>query len=434
MAEVRPILPLLYDPTVVGDVSSVITPPYDVISPEEQDRFRERSPYSAIHLELPVGDGALDPYRRAASVLRGWRAVGVVREHPRPAFFVHRQSFRVGDRSYERTALLAGVRLVDWSEGVVLPHERTLRGPKRDRLELLRATGVAPSPVFGLYDPLPEVSEVIGSASRAEPLLVACEGGVENRLWPVEGEEAQAAIERAFRSARIYMADGHHRYETALAYRDECLSKPGASRTASYNYVAMSLVAFDDPGLVVLPTHRLVVGADPEAVAALPEQLDGLFRVERPRTTGPSEAEVEGLLETDAPYAFVVHDGAELLRLTGDEVLRSLLPADRSDAWKALDLAVLHELVIGRALGIAPERTEEHVRYTRDVPGALDAVRSGRAQVACFVRPTSVGQLRAVADAGDKMPQKSTYFYPKFPAGLVINQLQVELPGPGGDV
>ena len=192
----------------------------------------------------------------------------------------------------------------------------------------------------------------------------------------------------------------------------------------------MSLVAFDDPGLVVLPTHRLVSGVSPEGVSGLAAALVTVFDVEEARDTGAASEMVASLLTGGEPYLFVLYEGRRLLRVSGGEGVRSQLPAGRSEAWRSLDLAALHGLVLGRALGVPAERTEEHVAYTRDVEGALVQVGAGRAQLACFVRPTGVRQLRAVADAGDKMPQKSTYFYPKFPAGLVFNRLDVRLPAP----
>lgn len=428
MAELTPILPLLYDPAVVGDLSAVLTPPYDVISKQDQDAYRRSNPYSAIHIELPVAGNGTDAYGRARELLEEWKSTGALREAPSPSLFVHAQEFILDGVPHVRTALLAGVRLEPWDARVVLPHERTFSGPKQDRLQLLRATAVAPSSIFGLYDAPAQVLEALGEVTRGEPLFSAVESEVTHRLWQVSDPRRIEAVVAAMRDRQIYVADGHHRYETALAYRDERRAAGAGPENAAYNYVAMSLVAFQDPGLIVLPTHRLVQGISASAIGGLVEMLGNGFTVAALGVCERTERGVSNALAGDEPYAFLLYTRGALWRVTGDAGLASRLPTDRSEAWQGLDLAALHSLVFGEALGVAPEETEQYVRYTRDVPGAFAQVDSGEAQLAAFVRPTDVGALRAVADAGDKMPQKSTYFYPKFPAGLVINQLDVTLP------
>ncbi len=431
VAELRPIKPLLYNPDRVPDMSAVITPPYDVIYPPQQQAYRQRSPYSAIHIELPVAIDGLDPYQHAAQLLATWVRDAILLPQDDAAYYVHRQEFTVRGNPYTRTALLAGVRIEPWEAGVVLPHERTFRGPKQDRLQLLRATAVAPSSVFGLYEQPDAVRDVIEMVTREEPLTTATEDEVIHRLWRIGGPEQIQTVAEAMADQKLYIADGHHRYETALAYRDERRAgSDGADEDRAYNYLAMSLVAFDDPGLVVQPTHRLVRGASPDAIATMRAWLSTSFDVEIVETAERSEEGLQALLDGGQPYAFLVYDGQNLLQITASERLRDELPQDRSEAWRALDLAVLHELVLGRGLNIPADNVESYVSYTRDVPGMFEQVDAGDAQLACFVRPTDVRQLRAVADASDRMPQKSTYFYPKFPAGLVINRLDVTLPAP----
>lgn len=428
MAEIRPLLPLLYSTEKVGDLSTVITPPYDVISPVEQQVYRARSPYSAVHIELPVAEDGTDPYERASGLLAEWERSGALRPTEAPAFFIHRQTYELEGRRLARTALLAGVRLEPWDALVVLPHERTFRGPKEDRLRLLRATAVAPSSIFSLYEQPEQVRSLVTELTESQPMATADAAGVLHELWAVSDLRHVQVITQAMSDRQLYIADGHHRYETALAYRDERLARDGMNPDAAYNYVAMSLVAFDDPGLMVHPTHRLVVGVDPARVERLPNTLRPTFSVEVVENYDRSEQFIGDLLEVQSPYAFVLYDGRSLLRVTGAQSVDGQLPQDRSTAWRKLELAALHELIIGEALGVGAEAMESHVRFTRDVPGAFEKVDAGQAQLACFVRPTPVEQLRAVADASDKMPQKSTYFYPKFPAGLVINRLDVELP------
>ncbi len=432
MAELRPIKPLLYNPEVVGDLSDVLTPPYDVIYPPEQEMYRSRSPYSAIHIELPVDAEGIGRYERAGQILRQWQVEGALLPHDAPAFFVHAQEYELDGERRTRTALLAGVRLEPWEAGVVLPHERTFRGPKQDRLELLRSTSVAPSSVFSLYEQPAVIAQVLAETTGQAPLATATEGGVTHRLWAITNEAHIEAISTAMSDRPLYIADGHHRYETALAYRDERVGQTAQDPDAAYNFLAMSLVAFDDPGLVVLPTHRLVSGMEASSVDSLQQVLADTFNVREIEQYERTERGVAALLSVVDPYALVLYARGRLLLVTGGREAAQQLPTDRSEAWRALDLAVLHELVLGRALGVPVDRPEEHVTYTRDVPAMFEQVDSGAADVAAFVRPTDVRQLRAVADASDKMPQKSTYFYPKFPAGLVINRLDVRLPAVQG--
>ena len=429
MAELSPILPFIYNAKLVGDVSSVITPPYDVISAEECAIYRARHPYSAIHIELPSARSNSNPYEEAAKLVQEWVASGVLQPFPEPAMFVHQQTFTCHGKNYTRTALVAGVRLEPWEAGVVIPHERTFAGPKKDRLELLRATHVAPSSIFGLYEQKPPVAEVIASVvSAGEPLIVAFEPDVEHKVWAITDAKQLATIHSAMRDSRIYIADGHHRYETALAYRDERRLQDGNYDNAAYNYVAMSLVAFDDPGLVVLPTHRLIRNLAPTLVDELPARAGKFFSVDNLELISTSEGAVQQILRNDWDYAFLIYGRRGAWLFTADHEVAAYLPEDRSEAWKKLDLAVLHELVFRKLLDMDLGNIEEYVQYTRSIEYAVAAVNDGDFQLAAFVRPTGVDQLRAVADAGDRMPHKSTYFYPKFPAGLIINRLDVRLP------
>lgn len=432
MAELRPLLPLMYNSSVVGSLSDVIAPPYDVITAAEQEMYRRRSPYNAIHIELPVAADGADPYQHAWAELERWKLDRAVRPAPVPSMFLHRQEFTSGGRRLQRDALVAGIRLEPWSARVVIPHEDTFAGPKQDRLQLFRSTGVAPSTLFGLYEQPQAVSDVLAWTAHGEPTASAEESDVTHTLWAISEVDPLRAVAEAMSGIAIYMADGHHRYETSLAYREERRAHGGEQADAAYNFVAMSLVAFDDPGLLVLPTHRVVAGVAPEAVASLRDRLGDPFTVEPVTEYERTDAGIAALLSGGGRYSFLYFDGDTLWRLSAPDSVRSRLPSDRSEAWQNLDLAVLHEVVLCRALGMDPIRSEEHLTYTRDVPAAFGSVSEGSAQAAFFVRPTGVEQLRAVADARDKMPHKSTYFYPKFPSGLLFNQLEVELPALDG--
>jgi uncharacterized protein (DUF1015 family) len=450
MADVRPLCGIRY--TATADLASVVTPPYDVIAPEAQARYYERHLENIIRLELgrdEPGDEALNNrYTRAAITFAEWRLRGVLRQDA-PALYLYEQRFKVGATDYTRTSLLARVRLEPWSTGVVLPHERTLSQPKDDRLKLLRACAANLSPIMVLYDdPKGTLARRLARVRRgAPPVAFVDECGEEHRLWPTADALLASHAASFFSGRQLYIADGHHRYETALAYRDEIREqRRELLADDAANFVLMALVAIEDPGLVVLPTHRVVRDVAPDRLAGLDDTLEAWFEAEPLDNTGGPErwaarlAEVGRAAGGAAAFVLVRPAGVTLLRLrpAGRAAMRATGAGDRSseepaqdggglrsDAWRALDVAILHELVLERALGIdaAALQAGEHVTYTRDATVATRAVREGGDALAALLNPTPPVAVRDVALAGDRMPQKSTYFYPKLITGLVINPL-----------
>jgi uncharacterized protein (DUF1015 family) len=440
MADVRPLPGLRY--TAVGELSSLVTPPYDVISPEAQARYYERHPENIIRLELGrdvPGDNELDDrYTRAALTFAEWRLRGTLRQDP-PSFYLYEQRFSVAGETRSRNSLLARVRLEPWDAGVVLPHERTLTAPKEDRLKLLRACAANLSPVMALYDdPKGELAKRLREARRGKPEVeFADEAGEVHRLWPVSDALLAAHVSSYFNMRRLYIADGHHRYETALTYRDEVRAlRRELVADDAVNFVLMALSAVEDPGLVVLPTHRVVRDVAPERLAGLDVAL-GPWLEREPLGDAATTRWVERLAQAGrsnggaTAFVLVSPEGASLLRLTpaGREAMREIAARHgaerRSEAWSALDVAVLHELVLGRGLGISADAIEagHHIAYTRDAEAAAGEVREGKAGMAVLLNPTPPAAIRDVALAGDRMPQKSTYFYPKLITGLLINPL-----------
>jgi uncharacterized protein (DUF1015 family) len=439
MADVRPLPGIRF--TSADHLAALVTPPYDVISPEAQSRYYERDPHNVVRLELgreePNDDDLDNRYTRAAATFAEWRRDGVLAQDP-PQLYLYEQRFAVAGSDYRRLALLARVRLESWEAGVILPHEHTLSKPKNDRLKLLRACAANLSPLMVLYDdPEAQLAALLQPEMEAPAHAdFADEAGEQHRLWPLQDEALAARAAEFFRDRQLYIADGHHRYETALTYRDEqhALRHDVPEDDAS-NFTLMALSAIEDAGLVVLPTHRVLRDLDPVLVAGLGEQLSRYFVV-TPLDTPDAEAALTALAEagengTQGSAAFVVAgpNGLLLLRLSsaGRQAM-SQLPsehADTSTAWRALDLAILHELVLRRGLGITDEqvRAGKHISYTRDAAAALAAVRArpDGTTLAVLVRPTPPVAIRDVARAGDRMPQKSTYFYPKLITGLVIN-------------
>ena len=436
MADVRPLPGIRYADE--AQLAALVTPPYDVISPEAQARYYARDPHNIIRLELgreEPGDDDLDNrYTRAAATFAEWRRTGVLRQDD-PSLYLYEQRFSSGGTSYTRTCLLARVRLEPWEAGVVLPHERTLSKPKDDRLKLTRACAATLSPIMSLYDDpegaLTRTLDVI----RAQPSLAAFrdDAGEEHRLWIAGDDALTGPVADFFANRQLYIADGHHRYETALTYRDEVRAqRPDLEPDDAVNFTLMGLTALEDPGLVVLPTHRILRNLDPARLAALDEALAANFTGEP--LAGGNDDWLRALAEagkSGTAFVLIRPDGARLLRVTnvGREAMGAFNGEDAgaSDAWRALDVAVLHTLVLGNALGVTPEmvRAGEHVSYTRDAGAAAMAVRAdgNGAQLALLLNATPPSAIRDVARAGDRMPQKSTYFYPKLITGLVINPL-----------
>jgi len=439
LAEIRPFHGLRYQVSRVGELSAVISPPYDVISPQEQRALYARSPYNVVRLEFaverPTDSDTDNRYTRAAADLRRWAAEGILAYDQRPAFYVYDQEFRHQGTACRRRCLLTRVRLEEWTAGVVRPHENTMAQPKEDRLNLLRTTGANLSPVLALYrDEDRRIAQTLDEAlTDKAPEAVAGVGDERHTLWSIDDEEAQARLVALFESRPLYVADGHHRYETALSYRKERReARPAWTGDEPENFVLTGLTAAEDPGLLVLPIHRLVqfpsLDDDPlQTLAryASVEQVDG--------TTGEPEAALERLLalmaergRTASAFGLCLGDERLFLATVEDAVglVRSLCP-DCPVEWRNLDVAVLHFALLGMVLRINPDAIEEGgaVATIEDARAAYEAVRDGRYSAAFLLNAVPVAQVLAVADSGRRMPRKSTFFHPKLATGLVINTL-----------
>jgi uncharacterized protein (DUF1015 family) len=427
MAEVRPFRALRYDPAI-ADPARGIAPPYDVISPALQAELYDRAPHNIIRVEYgrdrDDDSERANKYTRAAADLRDWRTSGVLKLDADPAIYVYRQRFAWAGERYERTAYFGAVRLEEWEKAIVRPHEHTLSNPKADRMNLLRATRTQVSPVYSLYRPKNAGGLWFEHGEHAE--LTVDADGEQHLIDRVTDEIAIADFARLIEESDVYIADGHHRYETALAYRDEVRARSDRwTGEEPENFVLMALTAHDDPGLLVLPTHRLV------HVTTLPadalSRIAARFEATRLDATEPAEL-MSSLRRAGGDPAFVIAglpDGPHLLQLRDRAGVESLMSADQPAAWKQLDVNVLQYGILQDVLGIDDEQLKSGgtVTYTQDERLALRAVDRGEAQLAFLLNPTPVGQVLAVADAGGRMPQKSTYFHPKLPTGLVLRPL-----------
>ncbi|MEO6891927.1 MAG: DUF1015 domain-containing protein [Ktedonobacteraceae bacterium] len=434
MADVQPLQGIRYVPEAIGDLAEVVTPPFDVISAEAQARYYARSPYNSIRLELgqifPDDTTLNNRYTRAAKTLAEWRMQGILRQDTTPGYYLYQQTFAHDGNSYTRTGLIARVRLAAWSERVVLPHEHTLSKPKDDRLKLMRACATNFSPVMSLYDdPQGRMRRLLSAYASQAEVHVIDEAQEEHRLHPITDEKQIALIHDFFAERQLYIADGHHRYETALNYREEVREQrrhlePGDAA----NFVMMTLIDVDDPGLLVLPTHRLLFDLDKQALQALSaEHLARYFTVRELDTTENNEALLQQLAQAgERAPAFIVTTAERVWLLSlNEQGAARMAESEHSSAWNTLDVALVQRLVLEELLGLstADITAGPYTRYTHATQEALQAIAQGQAQVVILLNATPIRQVCDVAQADDRMPQKSTYLYPKLLTGLVMNPL-----------
>jgi uncharacterized protein (DUF1015 family) len=414
MADVQPLRALHYDLAKVGSLAGVVAPPYDVIDPQQRAELAARSPYNVVRIDLPEGEP--DPYAQAASTLERWQADGAVVRDDEPALWTLTQDYTGPDgRKLTRHGVFARVRVTDYGPGRIRPHERTHPGPREDRLRLTRATQVNLSPIFSLYDDPSGAAAALLAA--AEPFdAVTDDEGTVNRLARVADPHAIAAFRAVLEPAELLIADGHHRYETARVYADE------VGGEGEHRYVLMCLVALQDEGLTVYPTHRLVRDTTPQTQEALAITLRELFTIEEIDQSDLRPPDDDGPLTMGYIDSFF----KRAFRLTlKDQAIADQALAGQPEAYRRLDTAVLEALVLKGPLGLT-EDDIAHLRvlaYSRTDDEALQLVLSGEYDAGFFLRSTPVQQVRDVAAAGVNMPPKSTYFFPKVPTGLLFNPL-----------
>jgi uncharacterized protein (DUF1015 family) len=420
MADIQPLRALHYDQSLVGPLADVTSPPYDVIDAEQREKLLGRSPFNVVAVDLPKGEpGGRDRYTSAGELFEAWQLQGVVVRDPEPSLWAHTQTYSGPDgETRTRRGFFCRVRIEGYGPGRVRPHERTHPGPKEDRLRLMRTTRANLSPIFSLFsDPAGAAWEALEPATVSTPWGEVTDGdGTTHRLWRVSDAETIAAVQEATRDVELLIADGHHRYETANTYAEE-LGGDGEHR-----YVLMCLVALEDPGLTVFPTHRLVRGLDRERLQALREAMRRDFEI------------VEVPLEQIAPepgagplqlgYIDSHHQQAYRLTLKDQAIADAALPGF-SEAYRSLDTGVLEALLLKGALGLSDDDISHFngLFYARSTEEAVAMVRSGEYDAAFLMRPTPVSQVRDVAASGENMPPKSTFFYPKLLSGLLFNPL-----------
>jgi uncharacterized protein (DUF1015 family) len=432
MADIRAFRAYRYDLGRVGALADVVAPPYDVIDPALQQALYDKSPYNVIRLilnkETPSDTETDNRYTRAAATLRDWLRDDVLMQDSARGLYVYHQDFEVEGRRYTRKGFLARIRLEPFGTGRIYPHEETLAGPKADRLKLFRATGMNLSPVFGLY-PDPEgaaMSRLEAVTARALPLEATDHLGVVSKLWPVTDQGAVSAVTGLLGPKPVFIADGHHRYETGLRYLEERRAAGEvAGEEAAPNFILMMLVSMSDPGLAILPTHRLVRGLPGLTADRLASALGTHFQVEKVGVGAQGAHDAWELIEADGGQDVLgfgtVADGVWQTARFRDPGAMKQLDADHSADWRGLAVSVLHVLVLDRLL--APQGKPE-CRYVHLLREVTDAAAARDCDLAVLVPPATMGHVERIAGNLEKMPPKSTYFYPKLLSGLVFNSLK----------
>ncbi|MBP3579753.1 MAG: DUF1015 domain-containing protein [Clostridia bacterium] len=426
MAEVKAFKALRFTDKA-GDISKNVCPPYDIISEEERLEYISESENNIIRLEKPVGE---DAYNKAKQLYLEWREKGIIDTDAKEGYYVYEEEFEALGNQYKIKGIFAKVRIEEFEKGVVLPHEETLSKAKQDRFDLMCATHCNFSPIYCMYtDEKREITSIIDSMSKDAPEIeFTAKDGVIQRLWKSEDEQINGKVESLFKDKQLFIADGHHRYETALRFRNK-LRDEGVIVDENHpaNFIMMFLIDMENDGLVVFPTHRMITDLDSFNTEKALDGMKEYFDVEQIK-----ESEIDeklAMLVNKKANVLVSPDGEFYLSVMKDSAKEKLskMNPDKSEAYKGLDVTVLHSLILENILGIDKENMAKQInlKYTRDKDEAINSVKTGKANCAFIINPTKVTEIKDVALAGEKMPQKSTYFYPKLITGLVMNLLSL---------
>ncbi len=429
MAEISPFQGIRYNQQIIKDMAAVICPPYDIISPEEQQGYYQKSDYNIIRLEhgmkLPEDQETSSRHNRARNTFVQWLKDGILQVDTIHTFYIYEQGFTYKDTKKKRRGLIACVMLESWENNVVFPHENTVPGIKSDRLDLMRACNANISPIMGLYeDPGQKIAKLMLEKMKPSKLLIdITQGGETHKVWKANEPEFVQRVSYFMSPKPIYIADGHHRYETALAYRDERRqASPSYRGDEAFNFIMMTLIPFSDPGLVVLPIHRLVRGIPPETLLGLKDRLSEFFEI----VSSPlKQTELKDERNTAIRILGLEPGNVLNLMLRQSVSLDDIMPEHRSGAYKKLEVSIVEHLIMGKMLGC--QGGSDAVSYTADPEEVGRLVEDGQYQIAFLLNPLPVSSIKEIADANDRMPGKSTYFYPKLPTGLVVNRLDGRL-------
>lgn len=426
MANVKPFCGLRYDTSIVGDLSKVTAPPYDIISESEQDALIASHKNNIINLELgKIYENDTEEnnrYTRAKEHLCDWISSGAMKFEEEPAYYIYEEIFTVSGEEKHLRGIISAVELVPFSEKIVLPHEETLSKAKADRFSLMSETHANFSPIYFLYmDEKKTVNNIMSEVCKSAPdESFKTADGIVHNVWVLTDKKLCAEIEESFKDKQLFIADGHHRYETALNFSKTLPDNEGAK------YVMAFSVEMDDPGLVVLPTHRIVKNLDSFPEDEVIEKLKKYFSVEKITSQNIVDDAEEILAKNLEVSSYVFYTGKDyfyFLSLTDNDAMAKLLP-EKSSAYCGLDVSVLHTLILDNVFGIDMENmaNQKNLVYTKFAEEAVSSVKNNSADCSFLLNGTKVRQIKEVSLNNEKMPQKSTYFYPKLITGVVVNK------------
>ncbi len=437
MAEIHPFRGVRYNQLLVKDLAGVICPPYDIITPQLQQELYHQSEYNFVRVEsgreLPQDTVTDNKYTRSAATLERWLGQGVLVADEAPAIYLHDHYFNHKGKEYRRRGIIACVRLEEWDEMVVRPHEGTLVEHTNDRLSLLWVCQANTSPILALFeDQGQQVSSLLAAQEQSQPIVSSRDTcGERHNVWAITDPEVIDQICHSLAHQPLYIADGHHRYESALTYqRERYASSSPVSGDEAFNFVMMELVDFSDPGLIILPPHRLVRGMSRATLSELMTKLRSFFEIEElPLNIPDAWQQVDDLLmagETNEVrlVLFGLAEGCLLmLRLRDFAAADQMMPYFHSELYKRLDVDIVDNVILEKLAGLSSGSEESTLSYSYDGEDAVNRVLDQEYQLAFLLSPVKVEVVKAIADAGDKMSKKATYFYPKVPAGLVFHRL-----------
>jgi len=437
MANLKPFKGIRYNPEKVGDIATVISQPYDRVRHGLQDKYYALSEYNVTRMikgkEFENDHVGENVYTRAQAFLSKWLAEGVLIREEKPALYVYHQDFTLNGELVTRKAIISALELARFEEGIVLPHEKTHDGPKMDRLNLTRATEAYYGNIFILYpDAENKIDAILDAAIQRDPdvdVRELFEKDVRQKLWIVTDEKVLEAVQAEMAPKKgLIIADGHHRYETALTYRDEMHTKyPDAPANAAFNYLMVALVSMSNPGLTILPTHRLIFDYKAMTVEEILAKVGEYFEIEEVADRAALEAKMDSVIGQMGHIGLVTKSGVYALKLKSASVMETLAP-DRADVWQTLDASILHKLLLEHVLGISEATIDakEGVEYLREPDLGYERVAAEETAFLFILNATRMEQISACTAADEKMPQKSTDFYPKVVTGLAIFDVGVD--------
>jgi len=436
VAELHPFCAVRYNQSLIKDLSAVICPPYDIITPQLQQELYQRSQYNFVRLEhsreLPQDTAIDNKNTRSAATLEQWLTEGILKVDEMPAIYLHDHYFTYQGREYKRRSIVVCVRLEEWDKMVIRPHEGTLSEPKSDRLSLLWACRANTSPILALFEDRGQrVSSLLISQELSEPIIsLSGASGESHCVWAITEPGVVNQICSSLAGQPLYIADGHHRYESALIYqRERRAYSPSVSDNEAFNFVLMELVDFSDPGLMILPPHRLVRGVSKSTLDGLMAKLRSFFEIEElPLTMSGVWRRVDDLLTGETNEVRLVLFGLEaehlfVLKLRDLVAASQMMPYFHCELYRRLDVSIVDHIILEKLLGLSSGSEEAILGYSYDKQDAVNRVLDQEYQLAFLLKPIKPEVVKAIADVGDRMPRKSTYFYPKVPAGLIFYRL-----------